>query len=109
MQIENTIFIHSNICSNGNGDDILQEIYMNNSVSAPFSSLTWMNTDPITYGKRLNTNKSNTFSFTITDENNNEINFNGRNILFTLLLYEESEIFNKISLFLDYMASKYLE
>lgn len=86
---EGTIFIHSNIVNEYT--DVLQEIYSNNTV--PFSNVIYqMTTDIDTYSKQLSTDRSNTFSFVIMNEDDQELDMNGQNLLLTLLLYKKNDL-----------------
>jgi hypothetical protein len=97
---EDTLFIHSDICSNDNNDDILIEIY--GSVGeAPFSNIHWVCPDVQAYSKPLRTNSSNVYSFAITDEDNNLISLNGQNTVITILLWKKEPIFNMIRAYIQ--------
>ena len=109
MQPEDSLFIHSNICGNNDSTNILQEIYPNNAQNSSFSNVSWTNPDPYNYSKNLNTSNNNIFNFQLTDENNVLMDLNGRNWLITIILFTQDKIMEKISLFLDFMSSKYLE
>lgn len=86
MVPETNILIHSDIVDNG-GDDLLETVYYNNS--QPLSNATFQCTDIIAWSKTLRTNQSNTYTFSITDEHNNELNLNGRNVLFSIILFRK--------------------
>lgn len=92
---EGTIFIHSNIVNSDTS--ILQEVYSNNTI--PFSNIVYeLTTDVKCYSKKLRTNTSNVFNFSITDEATSELYLNGNPVLITLLLWKEdnfSEMFKK--------------
>ena len=94
---ESSLFIHSDIVE-AEGDDILQEIFNNNS--APFSNATYQCNDTLGYAKRLRTNQSNIYHFSITDEDGRQINLNGVNCVFTILLFKKD---NLSKLIRDYM------
>jgi len=90
LSTETTLFVHSDISQNSNGDNTLQEIYSNGESS--YSFINYLNVAPLEYSKPLNNNNSNVFRFTLTDENGNIINTNGININFTILVYKTNNI-----------------
>lgn len=87
---ETTLFLHSDICQNSEGDNVLQEIYSNGE--ATYSYINFNNPNPKEYSKNKMTGTSNTFKFTLTDENGNIINTNGININFTIMVYKANNI-----------------
>jgi hypothetical protein len=90
LSTETTLFIHSNICQNKEGNDILQEIYT--SGDASFSYVNFLNPTPQEHSRVMGGNKSNIYSFSLTDENGNVISTNGVNINFTIMIYKENDI-----------------
>jgi hypothetical protein len=87
---EETLFIHSD-CADNKTDDILQEIYDNNS--PPMSFIVWQNQGTFeAYSKKLKLNSSRTFYFHLTDENGRLMILNGRNVLYTLCVYKKDNI-----------------
>ncbi|RZI45299.1 hypothetical protein [Candidatus Finniella inopinata] len=84
MVPETNILIHSDICDNGS-DDVLETVYYNNN--QPLSNATFQCNDVLNWSKKLRTNQSNTYTFSITDEHNFELNLNGRNVLFSIILF----------------------
>jgi hypothetical protein len=98
---ENTVYIYSDIISSEDG--ILQEMYNNNTV--PYSTMVYkLNTEPKAYAKKLRTNNSHIYNFTIYDEENNIMNMNGMNVMITLLLYREDNINELFKHFLKLQA-----
>ena len=83
---ESHIIIHSDIVGNQD-NDILQEIFNNNA--QPLSNAVYQCYDTLGYSKRLSTNQSNVYWFSITDEDNVELFLNGVHCIFTLLLYKK--------------------
>ena len=76
----NTVFLHSTLV-----DDqtmILQEVYSSNTI--PFSFITWINPNKEMYSKKLKSNTDTFFNFTITDDDNIEIDLNGQNVFITV-------------------------
>jgi hypothetical protein len=82
---EATLFIRSNICQNSQ-DNILQNIIT--PLNSSFSYIVFENKCPKEYSKIFNVNGSNVFEFTITNEAGEIIDFNGLNVVFTLMLYK---------------------
>jgi hypothetical protein len=94
FQVEDVIFIHSNLSSNNDhsaNNDVLQEIY---SSSTPnFSNIVYQNSGAIeAYSKRLVTQNNNVYNFVLTNEKQNLINLNGLNCVFTILIYKQDMI-----------------
>lgn len=102
LKPENTVFLHSSICSNKN-DDILQEVYSN---SATYSSIVFQQFDVESNSKEIAFNQSCSYRFYLTDENNNIINLNNQNIVFTLMMYKKNTIFSMVSDYLNYLFRK---
>lgn len=90
LSVETTLYLHSDICQNGNDDNVLQEIYSNGESS--YSYINYQNVCPHEYSKPILNNMSNTFNFYLTDEFGNIINTNGININFTLMVYKKNNI-----------------
>jgi hypothetical protein len=82
---ETTLYLHSDIGSNGDSD-VLQEIYTANSV--PMSYITYQCTESDLYSKVINTTQSSKFRFNLTNEKNQTMNLNNVNMQFTLALYQ---------------------
>lgn len=93
----NCLYLHSDLVDDSTS--ILQEVYSNNTI--PYSFIVWNCVNPDLYTKRLKSNSSSTFSFSLTDVDNNEVNLNGSEIAITLMLYKK--------LSLSDMFRKYLE
>ena len=83
-----TLFLHSDMVDDGT--DILQEVYADNSV--PFSNLVYNCRVPGLYAKKLRNNTSSLFNFSLCDEHDKEVNLNGHEILFTLILYHKEDL-----------------
>lgn len=103
LQIEDSLFIHSDICQNS-GDNILQEIIVSNTTS--FGSVTFQNPTPDAYSKKITTNSNNVYNFYLTDEDGFPIDLNGQNIVFTLMLYKENDLYKLLKDFAKYIVSK---
>lgn len=87
---EATLFIHSNICQNSEGDNVLQEIYTVGDSS--YSMINFLNPIPMEYGKNLVSGTTNIYDFFLTDEYGNIIDTNGINVNFTLMIYKRNDI-----------------
>lgn len=98
LQVEDRVFINSNIMEGTTENSVLQEV---NSASSPdFSSIVYQATCPEYYSKKLVASPSSTYNFNITDEDGRELNMNGLNVNFTLLLYKENDILVRLRDFL---------
>lgn len=82
-----TVFLHSDMINDSTG--VLQEVYSDNTV--PFSNIVYNCKYPF-YTKRMSKPTSGVFNFSITDEDNQEINLNGHDICVTLMLYRKENI-----------------
>ena len=100
---EATLYLHSDIASNGDSD-ILQEIYTANSV--PFSYVTYQCTAPELYSKALNTSQSDKFQFTLTNEKNQILNLNGVDMQITLALYQSDKTNDLIQRYIKFKTNK---
>ena len=83
-----TLFLHSDMVDDSTS--ILQEVYADNS--QPFSNLVYNCRFPSMYSKKMQAVKSRIFNFSLTDENNLEVNLNGHDICVTLLLYKKEDL-----------------
>jgi hypothetical protein len=99
MQVEDTLYLHSDIASNGK-DDILNEIFV--AGSADYSSIKYQCPDVDSYSKELQTNTSNIYSFAITNEDGVLMDLNGLNIVLTLMVYKKENINEMIKNYIKY-------
>ena len=83
-----TLFLHSDMVEDASS--VLQEVYSDNSV--PFSNLVYNCQNPGMYSKSLKNGTSGVFNFSLTDEHDIEVNLNGHELLFTLLLYRKENL-----------------
>lgn len=90
---EETLLIHSDIADN-KSNDILNEIYDDNTV--PLSYIVYQCTSMEAYSSKLKLNSSRSFSFSLTNENNQPKDLNGRNMLLTVLVFKKETIFDLI-------------
>lgn len=102
---EDTLFIHSNLV--GEYTDVLQEIYNQNS--APLTNLTYLAYDPLSYSKKLASNKLRSATFALTDENGVPIYLNGLNMTLTVMLYREPNFYAIATRYMKYLLSRDLE
>jgi len=89
FQLEDTLFIHSDICNNSN-DNILQEL--NASNTPDFGKIEYTAYYPPMWSRAMTSNSSNKYNFSITDEDGQLMNLNGRNLVLTLLVYKEDHL-----------------
>ena len=83
LQKESTLFLHSDICAN-KGDNILQ------CVDDPdYGHISYVCPDVEAYSKNITSKGNNIYNFYLADENDNMIDLNGQNIVFTLMLYKQ--------------------
>lgn len=100
---ESTIYIHSDIVEDET--DVLQEIYSNNTI--PYSQVTYqLKTDVLAYSKKLRTTKANSFSFYLTNEEDDELLVNGQDVLITLLLYKKDDFTDTFKKYISWMVQK---
>jgi hypothetical protein len=85
FQIEDTLYLHSTICTNGT-DDILQEIYV--ADQPDFSNIHYTCSDTIAHSKALTTQHQNSYRFKLTDEDGLPIYLNGLNMVICILVYK---------------------
>lgn len=101
---ETNILIHSDIVNTSEQDhDILQCIFNDNST--PLSNIVYHAYHPQDSSKPMRTNQSNVYWFSITDENDNELDLNGLNCVFTLLLYKRDNASDIIKNYVKWKAA----
>jgi hypothetical protein len=94
FQLEDALLIHSDIAINDN-NDVLQDIFVDNG---DFSSIKFINFAPEAYSKQLALQgKSNVYHFTLTNEDGDIMNLNGLNIVLTILIWKENDIWDYIN------------
>lgn len=97
LQAESTIMIRSNICANGLGamdghESVLQEIFSN---SVDYSTMVFqvgMAGGIDACRRDLRDRNSNTFSFSVTDEDGQPLNLNGQNLCLSLLVWSRRQL-----------------
>jgi hypothetical protein len=76
---------------------VLQEI--NAAPSPDYSTIVYQNTCAEFYSKPINFGK-NVYSFSLTNEDGEPLDLNGLNINFTLLIYKQDTLFEKLKSFM---------
>jgi hypothetical protein len=103
FQRESTIFLHSNLGSNGGQDDILLEMFA--SGNADLSNINFENNGNLEeHSKVLTNNLSTKFRFSLSDEYRSGINLNGVNMLITLCFYQKEDINRLMTGFIKYVT-----
>ncbi len=99
---ETSLLIHSDIVNDGD-TDILQVVFNNNNI--PFSTAVYQCSDVTSFSKPLRTTQSNVYHFSITDEHNRKIDFNGVNCVFSLVLYQHDNLTQLVKSFMRNMLA----
>ena len=89
FQLEDSVFLHSDIATNGS-DNILQEIL--SMQRTDYSNIIYICPDVEAYAKPISSKQNGVYYFQLTDEDGAEINLNGQNIVFTLMLFKKDPI-----------------
>ena len=97
--LETTIFIKSDIGSNGDSN-ILQEIYSGNNES--FSYITYHASQADLYSKELVSKQSGVFNFSIINEKGQLMNLNGVDAQFTICLFKQDKTNEMIREYIRY-------
>ncbi len=92
LQLEDTLFLHSDIGSNGR-DGIIASIY---SAAPDLSILNYTCPDVQAYSRKLVSGNSNVFHFSLLNEDGRIIETNGQNINFIILLWSRENVYNLI-------------
>lgn len=100
---ESCLLIHSDICDN-NENSVLQEVLSNNS--STFANVVYQCTDIECSSRKLRTNTSNTYTFSLTNKNGRSINLNGLNINFTIVLFRRSTFSEIFKQYIKYNLSR---
>ncbi len=96
---ESFMLLHSDIANSGDSD-VLQEIYGGNTES--LSYITYQCTVPELYSKALQTSKSNTFHFSLTNEKNQLLDLHGVDMQLTICLYKRDNTSEMIRKYIQY-------
>ena len=102
LQSEDRLLLSSSLVNNGR-DSILASI--NSTTSINYSSINYECPDCQFYS-HLISEKQNTVSFTLSDENFEVISLNGLNMNLSLCFYKKDDIFEKIKTFLKMAVMK---
>jgi hypothetical protein len=86
LQAKDTLFIKSNIVARAN-KSVLQEIYT--TANPDFSSINF-NQNNIELNSKELIYKDNNFTFSITDEDDNVLDLNGQDVVFSVCCYEQN-------------------
>lgn len=89
LQAKDTLYLKSDMVENGD-NAVLQEIFTN---VPDFSTITFDVGNaggPRANRRRLRSNRSNVYSFAITDDEDNQLDLNGLNVVFSLLLWDST-------------------
>ena len=98
LQLLDAVFINSDICNNKT-NSILQEIFSNTD---DYSNMIYKCYSPEAYSKDI-ANKNGAYKFYLTTKYGNQINLNGLNWNFTLLLYKQNNLHSMIKNYLRYL------
>ncbi len=104
LQAEDRLLLCSDIMESYFKDNVLQDI--NSSSSPDFSTINYQNVAPEFTSKKLLSKNNSTVSFSLTNEDYIEQNLNGLNIVFTLCIFKESAIYERIEKFLKWFSQK---
>lgn len=96
FQLEDTVYIHSDIVANQQ-DNVLQEVFA--LASPDYGNILWVCPDVEAYSKRV-ISKSNIARFWITDENDDSLDLNGQNVVFTLMLFKKENVYSLLRNFI---------
>lgn len=100
---ETTLYIKSNICQNRN-NMILQDIIT--SVNPSYSNIVFNCPSILEYSKNFVKSKSNFYTFSLYNEDNEIMNLNGINIVMTIMIYKTSQIDDLIKGYIKYKTIK---
>lgn len=98
LQLESTLFIHSDLVDNIN-DSVLIEVF--SSSNANLSNISYHVADVEAHSKKITHSGSNSYKFSLRDEFGQLVPLNGISLLITLLVYEKSNI--------DELTRKYIK
>lgn len=103
FQLESTVTLLSDICD-GERSDILLNIY--GMANPNFSTIVWHLTDLYAHSKKLTTNSSNTYYFKLVDEDGILLNTNGLNLVFSILVFEETPLYRMLNGYIKYRVGR---
>lgn len=97
IQLEDSLFLHSNMVSNGH-DNVLQEVLA--VENSDYSNIVYQCHDLEAYAKPIINNANNVYHFYLTDEDDVPIDLNGINLVFTLVLFKKENVYDFIKKYL---------
>ena len=103
LQSEDRLLLSSSLVNNGR-DSILASI--NSTTSINYSSIDYECPDCQFNSHLLSSDRQNTVSFTLTDENFELINLNNLNINLSILFYKADDIYDKLRSFMKMLVLK---
>lgn len=103
FRIRDTFFILSNLIQNK--DDIVLAHVISNQ-SSNYDHVNFKNHAPQEYSKTFSKSKSNVYNFQITDENFKDVDLNGLDVFFTIMIYKENTTDSLIKGFIKYKTIK---
>ena len=90
FMLDSVLYIYSDILVSSNEQNILCDLYSSNT--APYSYITFVNPNFIQTSRKLATNNSNVFNFSIMTADGENLDLNGNHCNFTLLLYKKDSV-----------------
>jgi hypothetical protein len=88
---EDTILLYSDLV-NGGDENLLQEFMLGSSV--PFTTAEYTCPDIHAHSRPISKTRSKQFKFSLTDENGTLLNLNGKNFVFTIMLFRDIDVKN---------------
>lgn len=94
FQLEDTLFLYSDLVGGENKTNILQEFYVADGQN--YSSVTWHCPEAEKYSRKIATLGAETYSFWLLNEDGQEMELNGGNIVITIQLFKSNTIIDKL-------------
>lgn len=100
---EQTLYLFSSLVktSKNNSNGILQELVASNDV--PYSCITYKAVDVEAYSKEISNSKTNSFTLLLQNENGQNIDLNGRNMILSILLYKNDNFYKIAKEFMKHL------
>lgn len=96
---EDSLFLRSDIVDDS-GSDTLLNIY---TAGVPdFGTISYTNPDIYGTAKKIKANANGVYRFYLTDEDGHNIDLNGLNTVFTIVVFKRIDVFEKISAYITY-------
>lgn len=102
LQQESTLFIHTDMVTSSN-DNILENVFCENVSN--YGNIIYQNNDLIGNSKYIS-NIQDSYRFYLTDENDTQIDLNGRNWQLTLIIFEKDNTMDLINRYIKYNLIK---